>query len=185
MSQERILTIPNGLTAIRALGIPLFLWLYLSQHNAPFSFLVLVIGALTDYFDGKVARALHQESKLGAALDPTIDRAYIVATVVALAIRDVIPIWIVLVLVARDLWMAGALVVKKKRSGQVFEVTYLGKAATFNLLYAFPFFLLSGKSGAGSIFHIVGWAFVMWGIGLYLFTAVQYSSDALKASAKG
>jgi len=185
VSQERILTIPNGLTAIRALGIPLFLWLYLSQHNAPLSFLVLVIGALTDYFDGKVARALHQESKLGAALDPTIDRAYIAATVVALAIRDVIPFWIVVVLVVRDLWMAGALVVKKKRSGQVFEVTYLGKAATFNLLYAFPFLLLSGKSGVGSIFHIVGWAFVMWGIGLYLFTAVQYSSDALKASTKG
>jgi len=185
VNQDRILTIPNGLTAIRALGIPLFLWLYLSQHNAALSFLVLAIGALTDYFDGKVARALNQESKLGAALDPSIDRAYIAATVCALAIRDVIPWWIVLVLIARDVWMAVALIIKKRRSGKVFEVTYLGKAATFNLLYAFPFLLLSGGSAAGSVFHILGWAFVMWGIGLYLFTAVQYSSDALKVSTKG
>lgn len=177
----RIATIPNALTLLRALGVPLFLWLFLSEHNASWSFIVLAVGALTDYFDGKIARALNQVSSLGAAMDPTIDRLYIASTVIALAIRNYIPWWIVIVLSARDLWMVVALVIKRKRSGGVFEVTYLGKAATFNLLYAFPMLLLSGDSGFGRVMHILGWAFVMWGIGLYLLTAVQYSSDALKS----
>ena len=181
---EPIFTIPNLLTFIRALGIPLFLWLYLSRHSAGWSFAVLTAGALTDYFDGKLARLLHQETKLGAALDPAIDRAYIAATVVALAIRDVIPWWMVFLLVARDLWMAVVLAIKKSRTGELFEVTFLGKAATFNLLYAFPFLLLSAKSGIGAITHVLGWVFALWGIGLYLFTALQYSSDALRVPAK-
>lgn len=180
-SEDRILTIPNGLTLLRALGIPAFLWVYLSLHLAEVSFLILVVGALTDYFDGKVARALHQESKLGAALDPTIDRAYIAATVIALAIRNVIPWWMVAILVVRDVWMLFALAIKKSRTGKVFDVTYLGKAATFNLLYAFPFLLLGQGGGVSEIFHVLGWSFALWGIGLYLFTALQYSSDALRA----
>lgn len=182
---RQVLTIPNALTILRALGIPLFLWLYLSRHNASMSFIVLAAGALTDYLDGKVARALNQESELGAALDPAIDRAYIASTVIALAIRSTIPWWIVWVLATRDLWMLIVLAIKKKRTGSVFEVTYLGKSATFNLLYAFPLLLLSGDRGIGHLFHILGWAFIMWGIALYLFTAVQYSSLALIDSAKG
>jgi len=160
---SRIATIPNALTLVRAFGVPLFLWIFLKQHNATWSFFVLVIGALTDYFDGKIARALNQVSSLGAAMDPTIDRLYIASTVIALAIRNYIPWWIVIVLSARDLWMVFALLVKRRRSGGVFEVTYLGKAATFNLLYAFPMLLLSGDSGFGRIMHVLGWAFVMWG----------------------
>ena len=177
---DRILTVPNFLTLVRALGIPLFLWLFLVQQDATWSFVVLALGALTDYFDGKIARAFNQVSSLGAAMDPSIDRLYIASTIIALAIRNFIPWWMVVVLGARDLWMVAALIVKRKRTGKVFEVTYLGKAATFNLLYAFPFLLLSGKGLFGEIMYIFGWAFALWGIGLYLLTAVQYSSDALR-----
>lgn len=178
-SENRILTIPNGLTLIRAFGIPLFLVLYLGHHQNFWAFVVLVIGAATDYFDGKVARSLNQVSKLGAVMDPAIDRAYIAATVLALAIRDVIPWWLVLILITRDAWLAGMVTVKKRRTGSVFEVTFLGKSATFCLLYAFPFLLLSGETGLGRVCHITGWAFALWGIGLYLITALQYSTDAL------
>lgn len=183
-AQDRILTIPNGLTLLRALGIPLFLWVYFAFDAPVLSFFILAVGAATDYLDGKVARALNQESKLGAMMDPAIDRAYIASTVIALAISNVIPWWIVGILMVRDLWMSFALAVKKKRTGQVFVVSYLGKAATFNLLYAFPLFLLGGSQGVSQIFHVLAWAFVIWGIGLYLFTAVQYSSDAFKREAK-
>ena len=103
---DRILTIPNGITLLRALGIPIFLYLYLHSHLAGWSFFVLGCGAATDYLDGKIARALNQVSNLGAKLDPAIDRAYIAATVIALAVRSAIPWWIVLVLLVRDLWMA-------------------------------------------------------------------------------
>ena len=184
-SSNRIVTLPNGLTLLRAFGIPLFLWLYLSEHQRGWAFVVLAIGAATDYFDGKLARALNQESNLGAMMDPTIDRAYIAATVIALAVEKVIPWWVVAILVLRDLWMALMLAIKKSRSGEVFQVTYLGKAATFCLLYAFPFLLISGDSGAEKLFHIAGWAFVLWGVGLYLFTSLQYSSDALTNKLKG
>jgi cardiolipin synthase len=181
-NDNRIMTVPNFLTLLRALGVPLFLWLFLAKHNSTLSFSVLAFGAFTDYLDGKIARALKQESKLGAAFDPTIDRLYIASTVVALAIRDFIPWWIVLILLVRDGLMVIALAVKKRRSGKVFQVTYLGKAATFNLLYAFPFFLLGGKLGFSLVLRICGWAFVWWGVGLYLLTAVQYSIDAVRSS---
>ena len=176
---DRILTIPNAITLVRALGIPAFLYAYLSVHKPVLSFLILVIGALTDYFDGKVARAMGQESKLGAALDPAIDRAYIAATVLALAIESVIPWWLLIILVARDLWLAGVLYFYRRRTGLLFQVTFLGKAATFNLLYAFPFLLVAGERGLSRVCGIIGWAFVIWGVGLYLLTGIQYSISGL------
>ncbi len=184
LSREEVLTIPNGLTLIRACGIPLFLWLLLGADLKGWSYLVLAIGAWTDYFDGKVARWLHQESRLGAAMDPAIDRLYIAATIVGLALKHYIPWWLVALLVARDFYMLLLLGAYRRRSGEVFSVTFLGKAATFNLLYAFPFLLLSSKSAWGEFAHSFGWAFAIWGLGLYLLAAIDYSRIAA-ASKRG
>ena len=178
-SRNEILTIPNAITGIRALGIPVFLWAYLGLDNLVLAFIVLTVGALSDYFDGKVARALNQESELGAVLDPTIDRAYIAATAVALVIKEIVPLWLLLLLISRDVWLGLMLLVKRRQGTGVFEITFLGKAATFNLLYAFPFLLLSGRTGVGEIFHICGWAFAIWGCALYLATGAQYTISAL------
>ena len=101
----------------------------------------MAIGAWTDYFDGKLARWLGQESELGAILDPAIDRLYIAATIIGLALKDYIPWWLVVVLGARDLWMLAMVQIYRSKTGRVFTVTFLGKAATFTLLYAFPFLL--------------------------------------------
>lgn len=179
--RSEILTIPNAITGVRALGIPCFLYAYLTKDNVPMALIILTIGAVSDYVDGKVARALKQESVLGAMLDPAIDRAYIAATVIALVVKDVVPLWLLLILIGRDLWLAFVLLIKKRRGTGVFEVTFLGKAATFNLLYAFPFLLVSGQSGAGRVFLIGGWGFAIWGLGLYLVTALQYTFIALQA----
>ena len=178
-SERNVLTIPNALTLLRAFGIPLFLYLFLAKHQATASFFVLTIGAVTDYLDGKIARALHQESKLGAMMDPTIDRAYIAATLIALAIRNFIPWWMVLLLIGRDLWLALLLLILKSKGGSVFQVTYLGKAATFNLLYAFPLLLLKSDHGVGRATAILGWSFAIWGIGLYLLTGLSYTAQGL------
>ena len=177
-TKREVLTVPNGLTLIRALGVPIFLWLLLGENLKGWSYVVLVIGAGTDYLDGKVARWLHQESKLGAAMDPTIDRLYIAATVVALALKHYIPWWMVFILAARDIYMLFLLATYKRRTERVFVVTFLGKTATFNLLYAFPFLLLSSGSGWGEFAHSLGWGFAIWGIGLYLLAAVNYSQIA-------
>jgi len=174
-TRKEVLTIPNGLTLIRACGVPIFLWLLLGENLKGWSYLVLAIGAWTDYFDGKVARWLHQESKLGAAMDPSIDRLYIAATIIGLALKHYIPWWMVVVLALRDIYMVFLLFFYRRKTGEVFSVTFLGKAATFNLLYAFPFLLLSSSSGWGKFAHSFGWGFAIWGIGLYLLAAADYS----------
>ena len=179
-SRKEILTIPNGITGIRALAIPFFLLAYISWDNVLLALVILTVGAISDYVDGKVARALNQESALGAMLDPAIDRAYIAATVIALVIKDVVPLWMLLLLIGRDLWLALILAIKRRRGTGVFEVSFLGKTATFNLLYAFPFLLVAGDSGIGQVFFIGGWGFAIWGLGLYLVTALQYTYVAFQ-----
>ena len=179
-SRKEILTIPNGITGIRALAIPFFLLAYISWDNVLLALVILTLGAISDYVDGKVARALNQESALGAMLDPAIDRAYIAATVIALVIKDVVPLWMLLLLIGRDLWLALILAIKRRRGTGVFEVSFLGKTATFNLLYAFPFLLIAGDSGIGQVFFIGGWGFAIWGLGLYLVTALQYTYVAFQ-----
>ena len=179
-SRKEVLTIPNGITGIRALAIPFFLLAYISWDNVLLALVILTVGAISDYVDGKVARALNQESALGAMLDPAIDRAYIAATVIALVIKDVVPLWMLLLLIGRDLWLALILAIKRRRGTGVFEVSFLGKTATFNLLYAFPFLLVAGDSGIGQVFFIGGWGFAIWGLGLYLVTALQYTYVAFQ-----
>ena len=179
-SRKEVLTIPNGITGIRALAIPFFLWAYISLDNVLLALVILTLGAISDYVDGKVARALNQESALGAMLDPAIDRAYIAATVIALVIKDVVPLWMLLLLIGRDLWLALILAIKRRRGTGVFEVSFLGKTATFNLLYAFPFLLIAGDSGIGQVFFIGGWGFAIWGLGLYLVTALHYTYIAFQ-----
>ena len=182
LSRREVITLPNLLTFIRALGIPVFLWLLLAENLRGWSFIVMAIGAWSDYFDGKLARWLNQESELGAILDPAIDRLYSAATVIALALKHYIPWWLVVVLAARDLWMLAMLQIYRDKTGRVFSVTFLGKAATFNLLYAFPFLLLASHSAWGRLAHTFGWSFAVWGIGLYLLTALNYSSQAFTQS---
>ena len=170
-----MLTIPNALTFLRFLGIPLFIWLAQSGNQDGWAIFVLAIGGATDYFDGKLARALNQESKFGEIADPTIDRLYIAATIIVLYLRDAIPLWLIAVLVIRDVAMALLALVIQLKGLPPLSVTYLGKAATFNLLYAFPFLLLAlSDSWYGTLAFIFGWAFAIWGVGLYCATALGY-----------
>lgn len=175
-----MITIPNALTFARFLGIPLFIYLALVLKADGWAIVVLAIGGATDYFDGKLARALGQESKFGEIADPTIDRLYIAATLVVLYIRDAVPVWLIAVLVLRDVFMALVAAALAVKGFAPLKVTYLGKAATFNLLYAFPFLLLAlNQSWYGTLAFIFGWAFAIWGVCLYIGTAVGYFRTAL------
>lgn len=175
-----MLTIPNALTFIRFLGIPLFIYLALVAQADGWAIVVLAIGGATDYFDGKLARALGQESKFGEIADPTIDRLYIAATLITLYAREAVPLWLIALLVFRDLFMLVVAGMLAAKGFAPLKVTYLGKAATFNLLYAFPFLLLAlSQSWYGTWAFIFGWAFAIWGVCLYLGTAVGYFRTAL------
>jgi cardiolipin synthase (CMP-forming) len=175
---NRVLTVPNVLSALRLVGVPVFLWL-LFTHQDVWAFVVLAVSGITDYLDGKIARRFHLVSRLGQLLDPIADRLYVLTTLVALALRDVIPLWLLIVLVARDLFM-GVVMLLLKRVGQTgLPVHFVGKAATFNLLYAFPILLLSTVEGpVGDVARPLGWAFAWWGVTLYWLAAVLYAIQA-------
>jgi cardiolipin synthase len=182
MNKRGLLTVPNALTGLRALGIPLFIYLALVQRADGWAILTLAIGGATDYFDGKLARAWGQESRFGELADPAIDRFYIVATLIVLYIRDAIPLWVILLLLARDLVLGLVTIGLVRKALPPLKVTYLGKAATFNLLYAFPFLLLALHPGwSGTLAYIFGWSFTWWGVGLYLYTGVSYFTTAVSA----
>src|SRR3954463_16025935 len=93
VADRGIWTIPNALSLLRLLGVPLFLWLLLGPEADGWAVAVLALSGVTDWAAGKLARLLDQSSRLGALLDPAADRLYIVATLVALALRDIVPLW--------------------------------------------------------------------------------------------
>ena len=182
MAKSKLLNVPNALTGLRALGIPLFIYLALVLEADGWAILTLAVGGATDYFDGKLARAWGQESRFGELADPAIDRLYIIATLIVLYLREAIPLWVIAVLLARDLILAVITIALTAKSLPPLKVTYLGKAATFNLLYAFPFLLLALHPGwAGIAAYIFGWSFTWWGVGLYLFTGASYIRTGIAA----
>ncbi|MGD9957145.1 MAG: CDP-alcohol phosphatidyltransferase family protein [Candidatus Nanopelagicales bacterium] len=180
---DRILTVPNALSFLRLLGVPLFLWLILVPQADGWALVVLMVAGFTDWLDGKIARATHSISRLGQLLDPLADRLYIAATLVGLAIREIVPWWLVVLLLARDV-VVGLYLVALKRVGITgLPVHFLGKAATFNLLYAFPLLLLGdGADAPGVDYHdvarVVGWAFAIWGTALYWWAGLLYLEQA-------
>ena len=172
---DRILTIPNALSVLRLLGVPLFLWLLLGPQADVAALVVLMVAGATDYFDGKIARWLGQTSRIGVLLDPAADRLYILATLVAFVVRDIIPWWLAALIVGRDLVLAPTVPLLRRHGYGPLQVSYLGKAATFNLLYAFPLLLIGAHDWAVSaVAQPVAWAFVIWGTALYLWSGALY-----------
>lgn len=112
---DRILTVPNVLSVLRLLGVPLFLWLLLIERADGWAFALLVASGVTDFLDGKLARLLDQSSRLGALLDPFVDRLFLVTTLAAFVIRGLIPWWVAALLVGRDLVLTATLPVYKRR----------------------------------------------------------------------
>jgi cardiolipin synthase (CMP-forming) len=172
---RQVMTVPNVLSVLRLLGVPVFLWLLLGPHADGWALAILALSGITDWADGVLARRLNQYSDLGALLDPIADRAYILATLVGLVLRHIIPLWLAIVIVGRDLVVGGALLVLNRRGIAPPQVHYLGKAATFCLLYAFPLLLLGSHGGLLSgIARPIAWAFTIWGTGLYLWAGGLY-----------
>lgn len=176
---DRVLTLPNVLSLLRLAGVPLFLWLVLGPERDGLALLVLMFAGFTDYADGWLARRFNQTSRLGQMLDPAADRLYILATLIGLTVRDIVPLWLTLALVARDVMLVACVpTLRRLGYGPALPVHYLGKAATFNLLYAFPLLLLGDGTGemttVQTLANVFGWAFAIWGSGLYWWAGVLY-----------
>ena len=172
---DRVWTLPNALSLLRLLGVPFFLWLLLGPEADGWAVAILMVSGFTDWLDGKLARWLNQGSKLGALLDPAADRLYIVSTLVALALRDIVPVWLVALLLGRELVLGVMLLVLRHYGYPPLQVHYLGKAATLLLLYAFPGLLLADGTGwLATAIEPFAWAFTIWGTALYVLAGVFY-----------
>jgi cardiolipin synthase len=173
---SRVVTVPNALSVLRLALLPVFLWLVLGPEADGLAVGVLVLIGLSDYLDGYLARRLDQMSKLGAVLDPVADRLYILAAVVGLGVRDIIPLWLALLLPARDVFLWCLVPFLRTRGYSALPVHFLGKAATAALIYAFPLLLLGeGESAPALLARVFGWAFAIWGVGMYWWAGVLYA----------
>lgn len=171
----RVLTLPNALSALRLLGVPLFVWAILT-HRDGLALIILTLSGITDYLDGKIARKFGLVSRVGQLLDPIADRLYIVSTLLCLAWREIIPWWVVIVLFAREAFVAVVVLIAKKHGWNGLPVHFVGKAATFNLLYAFPLLLLADGDGAvAAAAQPIAWGFAWWGIVLYWVAGILYA----------
>lgn len=180
MSQDRVWTVPNAISLARLLLVPVFAWLIAAGHDLA-ALAVLALAGFSDWLDGVLARRLDQSSRLGAMLDPAADRLYILVTLVMLAWREIVPWWLVVVLVGRDLLLAALLPALARRGYGPLPVHFVGKAGTFALLYAFPLLLLGEWAGAvGLVAGILGWAFACWGVGLYWLAGAVYIRQAVR-----
>lgn len=170
-----IATIPNALSASRIIGVPIFFWLIVGPKRDDLALYILVISAFTDWLDGYLARKLNQFSRLGELLDPLADRLYVVAALIALYLRNLIPLWVVVALLSRDILMSLVLIYLKRFGITGIPVHFVGKAATMNLLYALPLILLGNFQNIyGEVAHVFGWAFLFWGITMYWYAAFLY-----------
>ena len=180
---SRVLTVPNMISLVRLALVPVFAVLIVVGEDG-WVLLVLAVSGATDWLDGVLARRLNQVTRLGQMLDPFADRLFIFVTLIGLAWREVVPLWLVLAIVARDVLLALTVPVLARLGYGTLEVTLVGKVATFALLYAFPLLLLAAVPGwLGAAAHVVGWAFTWWGVGLYWLAGLQYVAQVRRLAA--
>jgi cardiolipin synthase len=172
--KEQFMTVPNLLSMLRLALVPVFLYLLLNEKYLS-AIVVLALSSLTDYLDGYFARRFNQVTRLGQLLDPAADRLYIFSTLVGLSITGIIPVWLALVIIGRDLVLAIAYPILATHGYGPLPVHYLGKTGTFALLYAFPLLLMAYIwQPIAYILEPLAWAFALWGVGLYWWGAVVY-----------
>ena len=172
---DRILTSPNVLSVLRLACVPIFLWLILTYQDN-WALVILTLSGVSDYLDGKIARRFNLVTRVGQLLDPLADRLYILSTLLGLAWREIIPWWLVAILVSREIFGTALIVGVRHYGYRALPVHFIGKAATFCLLFGFPVILLGqGDSMYVTLALPIGWAFAWWGTVLYWVAGVMYA----------
>jgi cardiolipin synthase len=173
---NRILTIPNAFTLLRLLCLPLFLCLLFGRDNrAGAAWLLGALGA-TDWVDGYLARRLNQVSEFGKVFDPTVDRLLFIVAISGILIDDIPPRWFFIAVIVREVLVGGAVAIATLAFGMKrFDVTLLGKAATFLLMFAVPGFMLAASDFVlADAFGVGAWLLGIPGLVLSWLTAIAY-----------
>lgn len=175
-ARNRVLTVPNVLSALRLALVPVFLWLLLVVEANGWAVAVLMFSGVSDWADGKIARLVdNQSSRLGELLDPAVDRIYMLVVPVAMALHGSLPWWLVATLIGRDAALAATLPLLRSRGLTALPVTYIGKAATFALMSGLPLILLGQWDALWSrVILACGWGFLIWGLVMYLWSGLLY-----------
>ena len=173
---DRVLTVPNLLSAIRLALIPVFIYLLMFAHANGWAVVILMFSGASDWADGKIARSHNQSSRLGVLLDPAADRLYMVTVPVVMALSGMMPWWFVVTLLLRDVLLTATLPLLRSRGLSALPVIYIGKAATFALMSGFPLVLLgTGDALWSRVIGAFGWGFLFWGLYAYLWSFVLYA----------
>ena len=176
----RIWTIPNVLSMLRLALVPVFLALVVLEDYIA-ALAVLVVAGLTDLLDGFLARRLGQVTRLGQLLDPAADRLYIFAALVGLAANELVPWWIVVVIIARDVFLLVLGVVLANHGYGPLPVHQLGKVATFALFFGLPVIMLGiAVPAVEPASEPVGWAITIWGAFLYWWAGIIYAIETVR-----
>lgn len=181
---DRIFTIPNIVSFVRLLGVPVFWWVLLVEDNIALAAVLIFLIGWTDWIDGYLARRLNQVSKLGKALDPVADRLMIASAVIGGLIVDVVPVWIGIPLIAREIFMGLVTLYVFAKGGGTLAVRYFGKLATFLIYGSIPAFYLAAAGFLELFMSIVAWVTAVVGLTLYWLVAFQYVGDARTAIAE-
>jgi cardiolipin synthase len=184
--EDRLLTVPNLISVGRLLCVPVFLYLLFGRDNrVAGAWLLAGLGA-TDWVDGYVARHFNQVSALGKILDPTADRILLGVGVVALLIDGSVPVWVGVLAIAREALVAVAAVVLAALGARRIDVTWVGKAGTFGLMFAFPMFLASHSTlSIRDQFGVAAWLCAIPGLVLSYYAAATYVPIARRALREG
>ncbi|MGW9631259.1 CDP-alcohol phosphatidyltransferase family protein [Agromyces sp. NPDC055520] len=177
---SEIWTIPNILSMLRLALVPVFL-IFIVRGDYLVSLVVLIVASLTDLLDGYLARRLGQVTRLGQLLDPAADRLYIFAALVGLAAQGLVPWWIVVVIVARDVFLLALGIVLANYGFGPLPVHQLGKVATFALFFGLPVIMLGlAFPAVAAVSQPVGWAITLWGAFLYWWAGVIYAIETAR-----
>jgi cardiolipin synthase len=185
-SEDQILTVPNLITLARLLCLPLFVWLLLDQENPLAAGALLGVLGATDWVDGWYARRFNAVSNLGKIFDPVVDRLLFFVSIVAIIIAGSAPLWFCIAVLVREVALSLATLVLASLGARRIDVTWIGKAATFGLMFAFPGFLWASTDWAlQSFFEIAAWACALPALAASYYAAALYVPIGLRALRDG
>jgi cardiolipin synthase len=187
--RARVMTIPNLISLVRLLCVPLFVWLLFGAERRVAAIVLLAVLGATDWVDGWIARHFHQGSDIGKVLDPTADRVMLFTAVVALMVDGSVPAWVGVLVLARELFVSVAVVALAVAGARRIDVLWAGKAGTLALMVGLPFFLGADTAASGSVAHalflVAAWVFTAAGLALGYYALFTYIPQARAALREG